>query len=125
MHNFQFLNHTDKVITGHKGTWTRFINHSSKYPNIEFVHLVIKRRNTIVVKAIRDIKFGDELRANYGQNYFQPGEIVDEPEDTPMTDGGGGGGGGRKRRHDGVCDPSETRRDAKRSRHRNLPRSTG
>lgn len=110
------------MVPGHRGTWARFINHSSKASNVEFDHIVVKRKSTIIVRALRDIKFGEELRANYGKNYFEAGEVVDEPEDTPM-DGleeytAVTGGGGRKRRHDDTDDSSSTRQNTKRPRYR-------
>lgn len=51
-----------------KGNFTRFINHSESQPNVSFVTRADGGHIDIV--ALRDIKPGEQLLANYGSNYL-------------------------------------------------------
>ncbi len=50
-----------------KSNYTRFINHSLK-PNCKFV--VSTRHKTARVEALRNIKAGEELFLNYGEDFW-------------------------------------------------------
>lgn len=79
------------LIAGERGSWTRFINHSHNNANVIFWNVVYGRKLKIVVQAIRCIAVGDELRADYGPNYFVAG-----PNDTPAEQLASFGGVKRK-----------------------------
>jgi len=49
-----------------KSNWTRFINHSDD-PNVEF----ITHGRNILVKTIKDIRYDQELLADYGPEYLE------------------------------------------------------
>ena len=58
------------------GNWTRFINQDDSQ-NIEFEHEAISGKMRIVVRAVKSIKFGEQLYGHYGPNYF--------PEEPPKN----------------------------------------
>ncbi|KFY40917.1 hypothetical protein V494_03272 [Pseudogymnoascus sp. VKM F-4513 (FW-928)] len=60
-----------------RGNWTRFINHTGDKTkqNVDFVHTRIMNRLRVVVMAIKDIEFGDEILGNYGDDYFESREF--------------------------------------------------
>ncbi|RJE24992.1 SET domain protein [Aspergillus sclerotialis] len=59
-----------KISPKQFGNWTRFMNHSCK-PSTEFHKMVVGNSVMIVVRAIRDISFGDEITVDYGEYYWQ------------------------------------------------------
>jgi len=66
---------TDKIaiLSGeYLGNWTRFINQDDSQ-NIEFEQEAISGKMRIVVRAIKPIKFGEQVYGHYGPGYF-PGE---------------------------------------------------
>jgi hypothetical protein len=52
------------------GNWTRYINHSC-VPNTCYIHVNIGQRETLVIQALRDIAYGEELTVSYGPDYFR------------------------------------------------------
>ncbi|SLM40479.1 SET domain [Lasallia pustulata] len=63
------------------GNWTRFINHSCA-SNALFRTLPIGRRMRVMVLARRDIRFGEELTIDYGNQYWTEDKLCKcgEPE---------------------------------------------
>jgi hypothetical protein len=57
------------IISGRSGNWTRFINHD-KDPNVEFHTATVGRKHRVVIKTVKDIRFGDEMLVDYGDLYF-------------------------------------------------------
>ena len=49
--------------------WTRFINHSSKAPNLEIK--INAAKNMVWFNALRNIKDGEELLFDYGDKYWE------------------------------------------------------
>ena len=95
------------------GNWTRFINHSCA-ANTLFRTMAIGRRMRIVVLARRDIRFGEELTIDYGDQYWTEDRLCKcgEPEcrygtreaiakNTP---------GGRKRRQEEIAAKENNRK---------------
>ena len=52
-----------------RGNWTRYINHSCD-PNTQFQSQNVGMRTEILVEAIRDIEFGEEITIDYSDDYF-------------------------------------------------------
>ena len=58
------------LISGKRGSWARFINHrDDDTHNVEFWPLMMGMRYRIMVRARRDIAFGEELTTHYGYKY--------------------------------------------------------
>jgi len=53
------------------GNWTRFINSDDEDDNIEFEQEAVSGKMRIVVRAIRPIKFGQQIYGWYGDKYFK------------------------------------------------------
>ena len=53
-----------------RGNWTRYINHSCD-PNTQFQSQNVGMRTEILVEAIRDIEFGEEITIDYSDDYFE------------------------------------------------------
>ncbi|KIW96720.1 uncharacterized protein Z519_02111 [Cladophialophora bantiana CBS 173.52] len=53
----------------HRGSWTRYINHSCA-PNTAYVVVSLGQRTRVVVRARRRIAFAEELTVDYGRGYF-------------------------------------------------------
>ena len=53
-----------------KGSWTRYINHSCDN-NTAYHYLNVGQRTLILVAALRDIDFGEQITVHYGDDYFQ------------------------------------------------------
>ncbi|KIW17352.1 hypothetical protein PV08_04544 [Exophiala spinifera] len=51
------------------GNWTRYINHSCE-PNAAYTFATIGQRQVILIQALRDINFGEEVTSDYGEGYF-------------------------------------------------------
>lgn len=75
------------LAAGERGNWTRFLNHARDPGDVSvrMVQSLYGDAMRVVVEAVKDIAFGEQLLTNYGPGYF--GE-----EDTA-----GGGTGGPKR----------------------------
>jgi len=58
------------------GNLTRFINHGDK-PNLETFYVIIDDIVHVCFLATRDIKFGEQLTFNYGNNYWHNRYRVD------------------------------------------------
>ena len=52
-----------------RGNWTRYINHSCD-PNTQFQSYNVGMRTEILVEAVRDIEFGEEITVHYSDDYF-------------------------------------------------------
>lgn len=52
-----------------RGNWTRYINHSCD-PNTQSQSQNVGMRTEILVEAIRDIEFGEEITIDYSHDYF-------------------------------------------------------
>lgn len=65
------------VVSGQRGTWSRFINHSN-VPNVSFWACVHGPQIKVVIKTIKDIDIGEEITANYGENYFTGNDMPKE-----------------------------------------------
>ena len=59
-----------------EGNLTRFINHSSS-PNLKPVCLIDKRLLHLVFVSNREIKAGEQLTFDYGEDYWQKRQMVD------------------------------------------------
>ena len=53
-----------------KGSWTRYINHSCDN-NTAYHCRNVGQRTLILVAALRDIDFGEQITVHYGDEYFQ------------------------------------------------------
>ncbi|ESZ96015.1 hypothetical protein SBOR_3588 [Sclerotinia borealis F-4128] len=61
------------LITGHKGSWTRLINNgSSRTANVEARSEVWAGKLRVTVRALRDIRFGEQLQIHYADIYLEP-----------------------------------------------------
>lgn len=57
---------TGRVVdAARKGNFTRYINFSDTQANMEFVEGFIQRRKVVLVRALRDIKAGEQFLVNY------------------------------------------------------------
>ena len=58
------------MIGGKRGSWARFINHRGDDTyNVEFWPLMMGMKYHTMVRARRDIAFGEELTTYYGYKY--------------------------------------------------------
>ena len=51
------------------GNWTRYLNHSCKFHGVTQA-VPVGPINRLMIRAIRDIKFGEEIMITYGEEYF-------------------------------------------------------
>lgn len=59
------------LIAGINGSWARFLNHRDDgMHNVEFVFIPIGGKMRMVVKAVKNIRAGEELVTAYGDQYF-------------------------------------------------------
>ncbi|OBT97638.2 hypothetical protein VE01_04547 [Pseudogymnoascus verrucosus] len=60
------------------GNWTRFINHTDDKDkqNVKFINVQIMNRLRVMVKAIKEIKLGDEILGHYGDGYFKSRQLL-------------------------------------------------
>lgn len=64
-----------ELISGSHGNWTRFMNHSSREPNVEYRRRIFAGKNRMVAVSLRDIRPGTELLVDYGPEYFNNPEL--------------------------------------------------
>jgi hypothetical protein len=60
------------LIAGANGSWTRFINAPSEgeLPNCAFRHEALAGKLTVTLRAIQNIRFGEQLLVDYGEGYW-------------------------------------------------------
>ncbi len=68
------------ISAEHAGNMTRFFNHSGE-PNVGFNYVFYNDRWHVVFFANRPISIGEELRINYGENYWKGHE--DQLDEMP------------------------------------------
>ena len=66
------------------GNWTRFMNHSCK-PGTRFVQHVIGNRIRVMVVAVKDIAWGEEVTVHYGWAYWSMGKMCLCGEDNCVS----------------------------------------